>query len=188
MVLTLVIDVSGSMAQGNRLELVKSSIGTLLRELDERDRVGIVVFESAARDVLEPVSATDLATLEAALSTLAPGSSTNVEHGLNLGYAMALRHLQAGATNCVALFSDGVANVGNTEAQTILRQVGEARPDLCEREAAEPEAAHARRVDHARSIRQLAHRRARRRVPAAAVERAHFARVAFARWVDRVEE
>jgi len=46
--LTFVIDVSGSMAQGNRFHLVRESIKALARQLDRDDRVGIVAYGSQA--------------------------------------------------------------------------------------------------------------------------------------------
>ncbi len=127
--LTLVIDVSGSMATGKRLELVKDSIRTLAGELAPADTVGIVVFESTARDVLQPVSAARTDAIFEALTSLSPGSSTNVQQGLDLGYAMALRHRNRDGMNRVALFSDGVANTGVTAAEAILGRVREAREE-----------------------------------------------------------
>ncbi len=124
--LTFVIDVFGSMAKENRLELVKDSIRVLLDEIDERDSVGIVVFESTARAVLEPVHGSSEA-IRAALLPLRPGSSTNVQQGLDLGYAMALRQKRSGATSRVLLLSDGVANTGDTTVQGILSRVESAR-------------------------------------------------------------
>ena len=57
--LTFVVDVSGSMGREDRLGLVRKSLRLLLDELDERDRVGIVVYGSTGRVILEPTSITD---------------------------------------------------------------------------------------------------------------------------------
>ena len=51
-VLTFVIDSSGSMEREDRLGLVKRSLGMLLDQLDRDDKVGIVTFGSDARVVL----------------------------------------------------------------------------------------------------------------------------------------
>jgi Ca-activated chloride channel family protein len=55
--LTFVIDVSGSMAREDRLELVKRSLRLLVDGLRPDDRVAIVVFGTDARVLLESKSA-----------------------------------------------------------------------------------------------------------------------------------
>ena len=125
--LTFVIDVSGSMNQGQRLELVKQAILTLLPELDARDTIGIVEFRQHGRVVLEPVSALDVDAVSAALLTLQPEGSTNVQQGLDLGYAMAQRQFRTEASNRVVLFSDGVANSGVTDLEALLQRTADAR-------------------------------------------------------------
>ncbi len=125
--LVFVIDASGSMARENRLELVKSSLRLLVGELDEGDTIGIVAFDTTARSVLESTGAENAASIFAAIGTLQPGRSTNVEAGLTLGYEMAARHLQVTGTNRVILLSDGVANTGATHVDAILKRVRQHR-------------------------------------------------------------
>jgi len=121
--LTFVIDVSGSMARENRLELVKQSLGLLVEGLGRNDTVGIVVYGSDARVVLPPTRARDAGTILDAIASLQPEGSTNAEAGLRLGYEMADATLREGGINRVVLASDGVANVGATDAETILARI-----------------------------------------------------------------
>lgn len=123
--LVFVVDVSGSMNREDRLGLVKRALHLLLDELDERDRVGIVVYGSRARVVIEPTPATERARILAALSSLEPGGSTNAEEGIALGYQMAAEHLVPGGINRIVLCSDGVANAGVTDADDIFDRVRE---------------------------------------------------------------
>jgi Ca-activated chloride channel family protein len=53
--LTFVIDGSGSMAREDRLGLVQASLRMLVDKLRDGDRVGIVLFQTDAQVVLEPV-------------------------------------------------------------------------------------------------------------------------------------
>ena len=53
--LTFVIDGSGSMAREDRLGLVQASLRMLVDELRDGDRVGIVMFQTDARAILEPI-------------------------------------------------------------------------------------------------------------------------------------
>ena len=127
--LTFVIDVSGSMSREDRLELVKRALRLLVDELRRDDRVGIVVYGSEGRVLLEPVAigregreAGRRRILES-IERLIPEGSTNAEAGLQLGYEMARREYRPGAINRLVLCSDGVANVGRTGPESILAQV-----------------------------------------------------------------
>jgi Ca-activated chloride channel family protein len=121
--LTFVIDTSGSMAQGRRLDIVKSSLGLLVDELLPTDRVGIVEYGTEAQVVLPPTSVRDASHILDAIGALQPGGSTNAEAGLRVGYRMAHDTLLEGGINRVVLLSDGVANVGTTDAEGILRDI-----------------------------------------------------------------
>ena len=147
--LTFVIDVSGSMAREDRLELVKRALRLLVDRLHGGDRVGIVVFGTQGRVLLQPASLDEAPAREAGLSRdaddrdgepsnstggnrrrildaidqLRPEGSTNAEDGLRLGYEMARRGYRPNAMNRVVLCSDGVANVGRTGPESILAQV-----------------------------------------------------------------
>lgn len=121
--LTFVIDVSGSMDMDNRLGLVKRSLESLVEQLDRRDTVSIVVYGSEARVVLDPTPGSDKDAILSAIYSLHPEGATNAEAGIRLGYQMALRAYQPDGINRVILCSDGVANVGNTEAEVILDEI-----------------------------------------------------------------
>ena len=122
-VLTFVIDVSGSMDRENRLELVKDSLQLLVDELRPTDLVGIVVYGSEARVILEPTPVDERRTIMRAIQRLTPDGATNAEEGLVLAYQMASATFDASATNRVILCSDGVANVGNTGPESILKTI-----------------------------------------------------------------
>ncbi|MCB9452231.1 MAG: von Willebrand factor type A domain-containing protein [Anaerolineaceae bacterium] len=121
--LIFVIDVSGSMDREDRLETVKDSLEILVGELREDDRVGIVVYSNQSRAVLEPTPASEKDTILVAINSLHPEGSTNVEDGLRLGYQMAEANKRDGTLTRVIVLSDGVANVGNTGADSILNTI-----------------------------------------------------------------
>ena len=121
--LTFVIDVSGSMDMDNRLGLVKRSLELLVEQLRPRDRVGIVVYGSDARVVLEPTSGSDKGEILEAIYSLQPEGATNAEAGIRLGYQMAMHAYNPEGINRVILCSDGVANVGETGPDAILEEV-----------------------------------------------------------------
>jgi Ca-activated chloride channel family protein len=120
--LIFTVDTSGSMAQENRLGLVKRSLELLVEELGPRDEVGLVTFGSSARVVLDPTA--DRGEILRALDWLRPEGSTNAEHGLRTAYDLIQRYRREGSLHRVILCSDGVANVGNTGPDSILESIG----------------------------------------------------------------
>lgn len=128
-VLTFVVDVSGSMDMENRIGLVKQSLGLLIDQLRPADKVGLVIYGSEARTVLEPTH--DLKRVRAAVDGLRIDGATNAEAGLVMAYDLANRFFRPEANNRLILCSDGVANVGNTGPKSILERIGkEARKGI----------------------------------------------------------
>ncbi len=118
--LTFVIDTSGSMEREDRLGLVKQALGLLVDQLRRDDTVSVVAFGTEARIVLQPTPGSDRERIREAIDSLRPGGSTNAQEGLELGYAMARDQWLEEGINRVMLASDGVANVGLTDAESIL--------------------------------------------------------------------
>ncbi len=123
--LTLVVDVSGSMQEQGKLEMVQDSLAVLIDELDRLDSVAIVAYESDAYVILEPTPVSDADEIIRAIDRLDAGGSTNAEAGLVLGYDLADEAYDRDEVNRVILLSDGVANVGNTGPGSILEEIGE---------------------------------------------------------------
>ena len=123
-ILTFVIDVSGSMKMENRLGLVKKALNILVDQLRPTDKVGIVVYGSRGRLVLPHTGIERRSEILAAINSLTPGGSTNAEEGLRIGYDLAWRNASVNHINRVILCSDGVANVGKTGPDEILKEIG----------------------------------------------------------------
>ena len=119
-VLTFIIDVSGSMGSDNRLGMVKQALGMLVQRLHNDDTVSIAAFTTNAWVVLEPTSGSDKRSILRAIDTLTPMNSTNVDAGLRVGYGLADEMYRQGANNRVVLCSDGVANTGAVDPNTLV--------------------------------------------------------------------
>ena len=122
-ILTFVIDVSGSMRMEDRLGLVKRALTLLVGQLRPEDKVGIVVYGSNARVVLPHTSIVNREHILTAIRALAPEGATNAEAGLRMGYKLALQNSKPDCINRVILCSDGVANVGQTGSDGILKEI-----------------------------------------------------------------
>ncbi|MGW3649055.1 YfbK domain-containing protein [Streptomyces sp. NPDC000878] len=126
--LTFVIDISGSMAEPGRLDLAKDSLGVMTDRLRDDDSVAIVTFSDEAETVL-PMTRLDDHRDEVhdAIDDLEPTESTNLGAGVRTGYATAVEGLREDATNRVVLVSDALANTGDTDADSILDRISDAR-------------------------------------------------------------
>ncbi|QNN22959.1 DUF3520 domain-containing protein [Planctomycetales bacterium ZRK34] len=127
--LVFVVDASGSMDKPDRLPLVKRSLKLLASQLDAADHVSIVTYGTDARLITEYSGGEETGEkqIAQAVDAMATGGSTNMIDGLKLGYDIARRHFRAGYINHIVLCSDGVANVGETEAAAMLDRVAGAR-------------------------------------------------------------
>ncbi|MEZ6030568.1 MAG: VWA domain-containing protein [Hyphomonadaceae bacterium] len=110
--LTLLVDVSGSMSDQNKLPLAIQSLKLLINELDAKDTVSIVVYAGAAGAVLEPTKGDDKGKILSALDRLQAGGSTAGGEGLRLAYSLAKQNFSKNSVNRVMLLSDGDFNVG----------------------------------------------------------------------------
>ncbi|GAA4243955.1 YfbK domain-containing protein [Dactylosporangium darangshiense] len=124
--LTFVVDVSGSMAERGKLDLVQHGLNTLIDQLRPSDSVAVVSYSDRA-SVLRPMTPVrDREALHDAIDRLKIAGSTNLEAGLRLGYDTARNGFRSGATNRVILLSDGLPNVGTTDAAPLVREIQEA--------------------------------------------------------------
>ena len=119
---TLVLDASGSMREGNRVEIARAAAESIRRGLSNDDRIGVVLFSDnivAQEQHRRP----EHRNITRIIDRLGPTGSTNVQAGLNLGVELAddVRRDRPNAYNYVILMSDGVANVDATDPFAILR-------------------------------------------------------------------
>ncbi|WP_269525943.1 YfbK domain-containing protein [Coraliomargarita parva] len=113
--LVFLLDVSGSMNSQNKLPLVKEAMDILVRRLDQRDRVAIVVYAGASGLVLPSTTANNTETIQHAMENLKAGGSTNAGAGIELAYKVAREHFIKDGNNRVILCTDGDFNVGLTD-------------------------------------------------------------------------
>ncbi|MDE2967904.1 MAG: von Willebrand factor type A domain-containing protein [Chloroflexota bacterium] len=119
---TLVLDASGSMQEGNRVEIARAAAESIRRGLSDDDRIAVVLFSDGIVDS-EAHQRPDDREIRRVIDRLGPTGATNVQAGLNLGvrFADEVRRERPDAYNYVILMSDGVANVDATDPFAILR-------------------------------------------------------------------
>ena len=122
-ILTMVLDVSGSMSQPDRIGFARLSLSSLLDQMGADDRIQLIAYSDQAQFVLEPTPAKEKKRIMAAFDRLQCNGSTNLEEGMLRAYEQAVQAFVPGAENRVILISDGVANLGADSAQDILNKV-----------------------------------------------------------------
>jgi Ca-activated chloride channel family protein len=127
--LVFLIDVSGSMADVNKLPLLKASLKMLVEQLRERDRVAIVVYAGAAGLALPSTSGFEKETIFQAIDNLEAGGSTAGGAGIQLAYKIALDNFRKDGNNRVILATDGDFNVGASSNGEMERLIEEKRND-----------------------------------------------------------
>jgi Ca-activated chloride channel family protein len=123
--LVFLIDVSGSMADANKLPLVKKTLGLLLAQLRPQDRVAIVVYAGAAGCVLPSTGGDRKDQILASINELQSGGSTNGGQGIELAYKIAKENFIPGGVNRVVLCTDGDFNVGVTGTPALVSMMQE---------------------------------------------------------------
>jgi Ca-activated chloride channel family protein len=123
--LVFLIDVSGSMNSPDKLPLVRNSMDNLVRQLDSRDHVAIVVY-AGNEGVTLPSTRMDAQGRDraiAAIANLEAGGSTNGGGGISRAYELAKEQFISGGTNRVILATDGDFNVGLTHQEELVDMV-----------------------------------------------------------------
>lgn len=118
---TFVVDRSGSMSDEGRMEYLKQGLRRMLEELKTGDMVHLVLFDDQVCTPIENfvVGRDPRRMLEAAIEKIQPRGSTDVNLGLQTGYAIADRTFQPNASNRVVLVTDALANTGVTDEDSI---------------------------------------------------------------------
>ena len=114
-----VIDRSGSM-DGEPLEAAKDAVGRLVRLLGADDRLTLVTYDDEVELVLGLKKHND-ATASATIAEIHSGGSTNLAGGWLKAFEVLAAHGRPDATRTVLLLTDGLANVGVTDAAGLAK-------------------------------------------------------------------
>ncbi len=120
--ITFAVDNSGSMQRSDRKSTIQAAFANLTDGLRPRDRINVVTFATDSRVELLQSPPSNAPQIQAALNT-APEGGTNLEEGLATAYEIAARYYHPAYENRVVLLSDGIANLGRTEADQLVGMI-----------------------------------------------------------------
>ena len=123
--LVFLLDVSGSMKSPDKLPLLVQSFQILLKQLNEEDRVSLVVYAGRQAVLLNPTAIDEDGRTEVseALKKLSAGGSTAGAAGIKTAYELARKGFVEGGVNRVILATDGDFNVGTTNSTELEKLV-----------------------------------------------------------------
>lgn len=123
----LLLDSSGSMERADRVRIVRESLRVLAKQLQPQDKLSVITFSRTPRLWIDGVAGDKAGEATARVSEITPEGGTDLGAALKLGYETALRHYQTGSINRVVLFTDGAANLGDTNPAALKQKVEEHR-------------------------------------------------------------
>ena len=127
--LVFLLDVSGSMEPENKLPLVKKAFKFLVNNLQDNDKISIVVYAGSAGLVLPTTSGNEKSKITSALDNLHSGGSTAGGAGIQLAYKIAKENFIDGGNNRIILATDGDFNVGVSNTSELIEMIEKKREE-----------------------------------------------------------
>lgn len=117
--LGLVIDKSGSMSSGRKLEQAREAAIFAVEQLLPTDRVSVIAYDSEVEVLVPSTVASRKESIIARIRGIQAGSATALHDGWKTGATQVLEHARPGLLNRVLLLSDGLANNGLCDPNAI---------------------------------------------------------------------
>ena len=121
--LTLLLDSSGSMEREDRRQGMVMAVQQLAGLLKEGDTVSVIGFSRQPRLLVDRLPGTRARELNTLLAQTPSEGGTNLEEGLKLAEELAKRQFNAAAQNRIVLFTDGAANLGDAQPETLQARI-----------------------------------------------------------------
>jgi Ca-activated chloride channel family protein len=120
--LALVLDHSGSMAGGKKMAFAREAAAFAVKQLLPTDWVSITLFDDVVEVIVPSGPAADKPGLVRRIEQIQPRGSTDLHGGWAEGGRQAEAGYVPGWVNRVLLLSDGLANVGVVDPNTIVAE------------------------------------------------------------------
>jgi len=121
--LVFLIDTSGSMADHNKLPMVKEALKLLAGKMRASDRLSIVTYANGSQVALPPTSSGELDRINGVIDGLTAEGGTNGHAGITLAYQAAQQGFIPNGVNRVILATDGDFNVGITNHDELITEI-----------------------------------------------------------------
>jgi len=105
--LILLLDVSGSMNQPNKLPLLKEALLELVSHMRTEDRISVISYAGGVKVVLNGIPATAQSVIRSQIESLASSGKTRSKKALKKAYKLAKQNYVEGGNNRIILATDG---------------------------------------------------------------------------------
>lgn len=122
--LALVLDKSGSMGDEGKMDYVRQAAHMLVNRMGPEDRLTIVTYNNQVRVPISARRVRNRQYFHRIIDGIYPGGRTFLSGGLEEGFRQAKKYRKKGYVSRVILLSDGLANVGLTDARQLSRRAG----------------------------------------------------------------
>jgi len=117
-----VLDVSASMNQGDKIELMKYSLLQLVDLIRPCDHMAIVTYSDMAHVLVPPSTGANKTDLRSQITDLRASGLTAGGTGIKLGYKEALKNLDLKQLNTVIVVTDGAFNKDSENYQKTIKK------------------------------------------------------------------
>ncbi len=121
--LVLLLDNSGSMERADRQQIIHEALRVLAAQLQAQDKFSVVTFARTAQLRVDGVPGNQAAQTTEQLGGLTPEGGTNLEDAMNLAYQVAHKCYSENGINRVVLLTDGAANLGDVNPESLKQKV-----------------------------------------------------------------
>ena len=109
--LILLLDVSGSMNQPDKLPLLKEALLELVSHMRTEDRISVITYAGGVKVVLDGIPATAQSVIRSRVEGLASSGKTRSKKALKKAYKLAKKNYLQGGNNRIILATDGSFNL-----------------------------------------------------------------------------
>lgn len=123
--MVLLLDVSGSMNNPDKLPLLKKSVMLLLKMMRPEDEVSIVTYSGKAKVALQPTSFKEEEKIKKVVERLKSEGKTDGNAGVELAYEVADKNYIRGGNNRIILATDGEFPISEETFNLVKKFSGE---------------------------------------------------------------
>ncbi|WKZ58742.1 MAG: VWA domain-containing protein [Cyclobacteriaceae bacterium] len=123
--MVLLLDVSGSMNNPDKLPLLKKSILLLMKMMRPEDQVSIITYSGKAKIELPPTSFKEEEKITRVIERLKSEGKTDGNAGIKLAYQTADKNYIRGGNNRIILATDGEFPIGSPTYDLVKKFAGE---------------------------------------------------------------
>jgi hypothetical protein len=120
---TILLDVSSSMNDVEKLNVLKSGIKDIIQLFRTDDIITIITFSSKVEQILEPCSGMEKAKIISAFDNIKFGGTSQGATAIDAAFKSASNNYIENGNNRILIFTDGMFSSGNKEYAKILKTI-----------------------------------------------------------------